>query len=100
MIDEKKLYKITQFLANQVFRNDNIMRSWDIPPVELEKGFKDEDGDIVSEVDLVDIISSLHNLLCEAVSGKRYNYMFHWANKIGAWCHDDIFDYDIWENEK
>lgn len=100
MIDQKKLANITRFLAEKVFRDMNIMHSWDIPPVELEKSFIDEDGDTVSEVDLVDIIASLHNLLCEAVTGNRYNYMFHWANKIGAACLDDIFDYDIWEEKK
>lgn len=100
MIDQNKLTNITRFLAEKVFRDMNIMHSWDIPPVELEKSFIDEDGDKVSEVDLVDIIASLHNLLCEAVTGNRYNYMFHWANKIGASCLDDIFDYDIWEEKK
>ena len=72
------------------------MLSWDIPPAELEKSFIDEDGDEVSEVDLVDIIASLHNLLYEAVTGERYDYMFHWANKCGSDCNDDIFDKDIW----
>lgn len=100
MIDQKKLTNITHFLAEKVFRDMNIMHSWDIPPVELEKSFIDEDGDKVSEVDLVDIIASLHNLLCEAVTGNRYNYMFHWANKIGAACLDDIFDQDIWSDEE
>ena len=100
MIDQKKLNDITHFLAYNVFRDMNIMHSWDIPPVKLEKSFIDEDGDKVSEVDLVNIIASLHNLLYEAVTGKRYNYMFHWANKIGAACLDDIFDQDIWSDEE
>lgn len=99
MIDSKKLAQITRFLANNVFRNGDIMLSWDIPPVELEKSYIDEYGDRVSEVDLVDIIASLHNLLCEAVTGDRYDYMFHWANKCGSWCIDDVFDNDIFEKE-
>lgn len=97
MIDNKKLAQITRFLASNVFRNDDIMLSGDIPPVELEKSYTDDDGDTVSEIDLVDIIASLHNLLCEAVTGNRYNYMFHWANKCGSWCKDDVFDKDIFE---
>lgn len=80
MIDNQKLTQITQFLANNIFRNGDIMLPEDLPSVKLEKSFIDEDGDEVSEVDLVDIIASLHNLLCEAVTGNRYNYMFHWAN--------------------
>lgn len=100
MIDNKKLSKITYFLANNVFRNNDIMLSWDIPPVQLEKIYIDKDGDEVSEVDLVDIIASLHNLLCEAVTGNRYNYMDHWANKCGGCCNDEIFDWDIWEGDQ
>lgn len=100
MIDKNKLDQITNFLINGVFRNGDIMLSWDIPPVQLEKSYIDEDGDEVSEVDLVDIIASLHNLLYEAVTGERYDYMFHWANKCGSDCNDDIFDKDIWEDKK
>lgn len=99
MIDNNKLTKITCFLVNNVFRNDDIMLSRDIPPVELPKIYTDKDGDAVSEVDLVDIIASLHNLLCEAVTGNRYNYMDHWANKCGSCCNDEIFDWDIWEDK-
>ena len=83
-IDQKKLTAITQFLAENVFRNADIMFE-DLPGVTI-------DG---CEVDLTDIIASLHNLLCEAVTGNRYNYMFHWANKIGSWTLDNIFDDDF-----
>ena len=45
-----------------------------------------------SDVDIIGVIASLHNLLYEAVTGEPYDYMFHWANKLGAWCNDDLFD--------
>lgn len=45
--------------------------------------------------DLVDVISSLHNLLYEAVTGERYNYAFHWCNKCGSDTTDDIFDSEM-----
>ena len=86
MIDQKKLTDITKFLAENVFRNTDIMYN-DFPGVII-------DG---CEIDLIDIIASLHNLLCEAVTGNRYNYMFHWANKIGSWTLDNIFDDDFKE---
>lgn len=44
-------------------------------------------------------IASLHNLLYEAVTGERYDYMFHWANKVGGDCLDNIFDDDTEENK-
>ena len=43
---------------------------------------------------LVDMIASLHNLLYEEVTGKRYDYMFHWTNKAGFnGVVDNMFDY-------
>lgn len=98
MINNKELSKITRFLVEKIFRNPDIMYA-ELPGVELDKAFIDEFDDIVSEVDLIDIIATLHNLLCEAVTGNRYNYMFHWANKIGSGCSDDIFDHDVFESE-
>ena len=99
MIDENKLDLITSFLKDKIFRNGSIMWIDNLPSIELEKSYTDDDGDEVSEVDLVDIIASLHNLLYEAVTGERYDYMWHWANKCGSWCNDNVFDNDIFEKE-
>lgn len=82
-ISNRKLREITEFLAVNVFRNEDIMLN-DIPPIKLNDGI---------EVELTDIIASLHNYLCQAITGNRYNYMFHWANKIGVnGVYDDIFN--------
>lgn len=45
---------------------------------------------------IMGIIKQLMND-CEAYAfinreGERYNYAFHWANKIGSWTEDNIFD--------
>ena len=80
MISKEQLDKITTKLIWGVFRNDDIMWS-DIPMAKV--------GD--TEYDLRDIIATLHNYLYEAVTGKRYDYMFHWCNKIGSDCDDDVF---------
>lgn len=87
-----QLQKLTQLLVEKIFRNDKFMYS----------AFNDiiitfDDG---TPANAADIIASLHNLLCEAVTGNRYNYMFHWANKCGSWCEDDIFDNLLKEYEK
>lgn len=76
-----QLDAITQYLKENVWRNPDLMF-----------------GHSAYETDLVDIISSLHNLLYEAVTGKRYDYAFHWCNKVGAWTEDNIFD-DIMKEE-
>lgn len=78
MIDKGKLDEITIYLKEHIFRNGDVMYGIDI-----------EKDDIC---DLTDIIASLHNLLYEAVTGEKYDYMWHWANKCGAWCDDHFFD--------
>lgn len=79
---EEQLDKITKYLVWNVWRNPNVM--FDNSCI--------EDGDVS---DLIDIISSLHNLLYEEVTGKRYNYAFHWANKVGSDVVDNIFDKEM-----
>ena len=78
----EQLDEITEYLISNVWRNSNVM--FDNSCI--------EDGDVS---DLIDIISSLHNLLYEEVTGKRYNYAFHWANKVGSDVVDNIFDKEM-----
>lgn len=78
----EQLNSITSFLKEKVWRNADVM-------------YMQSDNQGIEEIepaDLVDIISSLHNLLYEEVTGKRYDYAFHWCNKVGAWTEDNIFD--------
>lgn len=80
MTDKDKMTEITRWLIQNVFRDPNILYNDNIR------------GEHEGDIDLVDVIASLHNLLYESVSGDRYDYMFHWANKEGSDCRDDIFD--------
>ena len=75
----EQLDEITEYLISNVWRNPNVM---------FDNSCIEEDD--VSN--LIDIISSLHNLLYEEVTGVRYNYAFHWANKVGSDVIDNIFD--------
>ena len=99
MISKKQLDEITGFLRWNVFRNMDIMYNLDFPGVKLDEPYTDKYHGEITEVDLTDIIASLHNLLYEAVYGQRYDYMFHHCNKIGADCLDNVFD-GILEGEK
>lgn len=78
-MNKDQLHKITSYLVDNVWRNENVM---------FDKEFIEE-HDVET---LVDIISSLHNLLHEEVTGERYNYAFHWANKVGSGVDDNMFD--------
>lgn len=69
---KEELDKITNYIAQGIMRN-----RWK---------FYNEDG--VNH--LMDIVATLHNKLYEEVTGKRYDYMYHWANKCGACVDDDI----------
>lgn len=75
----EQLDEITEYLISNVWRNPNVM---------FDNSCIEEDD--VSN--LIDIISSLHNLLYEEVKGVRYNYAFHWANEVGSDVIDNIFD--------
>ena len=35
-------------------------------------------------IDLLEIIASLHNILYKEVTGEYYDYMFHWYNKVAG----------------
>ena len=67
MINEEQLEKITLFLINNVAENTKIQCDTD---------------DIIGDLSAYTL--SLHNLLYEAVTGKPYDYMLHWTNKIGV----------------
>lgn len=76
-MNNKQLTAITKYIANEVIRNDEYV----MDAVKNENIFL-----------LLDIIASLHNLLCEEVTGNRYNYMEHWSNKEGYLVDDAVFD--------
>lgn len=73
-LDERKLKQIRNYLIDNVFRNPDVMFS------------KDRD-----EIDLPEIIASLYEVLHKTVTGEPYEYMYHWANKIGSYVKDDLF---------
>lgn len=81
---EKQLNELTYWLRENVFKNPDIMYNDWLCEQEIDKDNID--------TDLIDIIASLHNIIYELVTGKRYDYMFHHCNKIGSDCNDDVFD--------
>lgn len=76
-MEEQKLDRIRNYIITNVTRNPDIMHNDQIRNN--------------TEVDPVDIIASLYEELHKEVTGKPYEYMFHWANKVGSDCRDDLF---------
>ena len=83
MINKDQLTAITIFLIENVWRNERVMYCMD------------DD----TKTDLIDIVTSLHNLLYESITGNAYDYAFHWSNKIGCWVDDKYFN-DLIGREK
>ena len=85
---ENKEKLITEWLIDNVFRNDKIMFD----------SIRD-DSNILW--DLLEIIASLHNEYYKLATGQYYDYMFHWVNKTtGGSIVDDIFKEFEYESKK
>ncbi len=85
---KEQLKEITSWLIDNVFRNPDVM-------------FSEEEIKVGDDVfTMPDVIATLHNLLHEQITGERYDYMFHWANKVGSDCEDNIFDNILKGGEK
>lgn len=88
---EIEVKRICRWLIDNVFVNCNAMYNENIREVPSDYT-KDN-------IDLIDVISSLYNLLHKEVTGEEYDYMFHWANKIGSYTNEHIFNNIMKEGE-
>lgn len=70
-ITERELTAIRCFIIEKIARNSYVMFS---------------DYDDAGDYYLTDIIFALYEALHRAVMHENYDYMWHWCNKIGAWC--------------
>ena len=75
-MDENELKIIREFIIDKIIREpDMFINCLDI--------------DVTDQIDLIDVITGLYNMLHKSVTGEDYDYMWHWANKIGFWCDDN-----------
>lgn len=79
----ENLEEIRIFIIDNVMRNDNAIYNGYARNCMVDASYS---------VDLVDIIASLYNLLHQEITGEKYDYMFHWANKIGGEVNENLFD--------
>lgn len=77
-MEEGKLKRICGFIINYIMRDPDVM-------------FSDARDVGQHHIDLIYVIASLYEELHKEVTGEPYEYMFHWANKVGSWVDDDLF---------
>lgn len=79
LMEVGKLNAIRQFIVEYIMRDSYVM-------------YSDEARDVGRHhIDLIYVIASLYEELHKEVTGEPYEYMFHWANKVGSWVEDDLF---------
>lgn len=78
MITKEQLNIITQDLKEKIWRNADLQDEY---YTECNYSMKDR-------TDMIYIISTLHNLLYEAVTGEPYDYAWHWLNKVNGSSND------------
>ena len=77
-MNESELKLIRDYIVENIARNPDVF-------------IKCLDIDVDEHLDVIDIIVGLYDMLHKEVTGENYDYMWHWANKIGFWCEDDRF---------
>lgn len=83
---KEHLDNIRNYIINNIMRNPDFLFSDEV------RGVDDDD------TDLLVVIASLYEELHHEVTGEDYNYMWHFANKYGAYVDDKLF-IDLKEGE-
>ena len=83
MTDEK-LQTITRLVADTIENSRNTMLC----------------GDLDKQMEIIDVLASVHNELYREVTGGYYDYMFHWANLGYGGCPDDSLFKEEQEGKK
>ena len=76
----EELDAIREFIVDKIITNQDIMFN---NTIRTAAGY---------EIDLIEVITSLYEKLHQEVTGEPYRYFFHFANKVGSWVEDDLFD--------
>lgn len=85
-MDENELRIIREYIIEKIIREPDMF-------------IKCQNINVDEVIDLIDVITGLYNMLHKSVTGEDYDYMWHWANKIGFWCDDNrLFNYVIKDN--
>ena len=92
MENKEVVTMIREWLIENIFRNGMIMHDDNIREAYTPEGKRD--------IDLIDVIAGLYEVLHMVVMDESYDYMWHWANKCGAWCESFFFCEMMKEKER
>lgn len=87
-LSKDQVYVIAHWIENKIMRNSDIMFNDDC------RGDSPSGND---DIDLVEVISSLFEIIHRMALNEPYEYMFHWANKIGSYVENDHIFTDLLE---
>lgn len=78
ILTKNQIDKLRNLIIDEVVCNDDVMFS----------DYKRE-GDRNPTPDAVDIIVGMFEYIYQISNGCEYDYLWHYANKRGAWCDTD-----------
>lgn len=90
MNNDEFITKVRSWLADELFRNPNVMFNDEVRGCNLGNG---------EVVDLMEVISCLYEIIHNLQYDETYDYFFHWANKCGSWVESDFFMKMFWKDE-
>lgn len=79
---KEQLIKVKEYIKDNIVMNPDIM---------FNDTIRGDEPGLNDQIDLIEVIVSLYELLNIEVTGEKYSYFFHWANKIGSWVNDKLF---------
>lgn len=71
-LTEEDLRVIRDFIIDNVCKNENFV-------------FNET---LENEIDIISLVCSMYNVLYNVITGNKYDYFYHWTNKIGGACDD------------
>lgn len=77
MEDYIDVEELRNFLVNDILRNPYLMFNDNVR------------GEEYKDIDLIGVIVGMYELIHRIKYDEEYDYMFHWANKVGSWVETD-----------
>lgn len=78
ILNRNQIDKLKTLIIDNVVMNPNVI---------LNNDNLADDGD--PNPDVIDIVVGMFEYIYQLSTGSEYDYMWHYANKVGSWCWTD-----------